>query len=210
MENLRWSAGAIVGSVDWAIEQMTGVSLLNDVVFKYLAGDWRHINMASSAWGEIGDALVAVGQNDSEVLPALAEWTGKGSELANAFITALSLAATKLKGAAGALASALKAFAFVVKLAAKKIGGYIRDIVNRALRIIAEGSVPVAGWVIAAAEIALLVDKIIKLIRDIYKVINFIIDAIESLVRAKAQMVEVADTMSNLVEAAARGIAARS
>ncbi len=210
MENLRWSAGAIVGSVDWAIEQMTGVSLLNDVVFKYLAGDWRHINMASSAWGEIGDALVAVGQNDSEVLPALAEWTGKGSELANAFITALSLAATKLKGAAGALASALKAFAFVVKLAAKKIGGYIKDIVNRALRIIAEGSVPVAGWVIAAAEIALLVDKIIKLIRDIYKVINFIIDAIESLVRAKAQMVEVADTMSNLVEAAARGIAARS
>ena len=56
----------------------------------------------------------------------------------------------------------------------------------------------------------MLVDKIIKLIRDIYKVINFIIDAIESLVRAKAQMVEVADTMSNLVEAAARGIAARS
>ena len=98
----------------------------------------------------------------------------------------------------------------MVKLAAKKIGGYIRDIVNRALRIIAEGSVPVAGWVIAAAEIALLVDKIIILIRDIYKVINFIIDAIESLVRAKAQMVEVADTMSNLVEAAARGIAARS
>lgn len=209
MENVRWSAGPIVGGVDWAIERMTGVSLLNDVIFKYLAGDWRHVTQASSAWSEIGDALVAVGQNGSEVLPALSEWTGKGSELTNAFITALSLATTKLKDVAGVLATALKAFAFVVKQAAELIGKCINAIVTRALRIVAEGSVPVAGWVAAAAETVLLVNQILQMIRKIYAVINFIVDSIEGLVQAKTQLLEVGDTLSNIAEAAARGIAAR-
>ena len=101
MENIRWSAGVVAGSIDWFIEKVFGISLLNDIIFKYVVGDWRLVNMAETAWTEIGDALVAVGQNDSETLPALAEWTGKGSELASAFIAALSLATTKLSAASG-------------------------------------------------------------------------------------------------------------
>ena len=209
MENLRWSAGVVAGSIDWAIEKLTGVSLLNDVIFKYFSGDWRLVNMASSAWSEIGDALVAVGQNDSEVLPALAEWTGKGSEVANLFIAALSQVTTSLRSAAGLMSSLLKLFARFLKDSAKEVGEAIKEIVNTVLRLIAESSIPIAGWVSGAIDAISHIDDVIGWIRKIYSIINYIVDFIEGLVRGKAQMLEVQNTMSNLAEAAVRGVAAR-
>lgn len=209
MENLRWSAGVVAGSVDWAIEKLTGMSLLNDVIFKYFSGDWRLVDMASSAWSEIGDALVAVGQNDSETLPALAEWTGKGSEVANLFIATLSQITTSLRSAASLMSTLLKMFAKFLKQSAKDVGAAIKEIVNTVLRLIAESSIPIAGWVSGAIDAISHIDDVISWIRKIYTIINFIVDFIEGLVRGKAQMLEVQNTMSNLAEAAVRGAAAR-
>lgn len=208
MENLRWSAGVVAGSVDWVIEKVTGVSLLNDIVFKYFNGDWRLVNMAGSAWSEIGDALVAVGQNDSEVLPALSEWTGLGSEVANRFITALSKVTTALRKAAGLMSTLLKAFASFLKQSAQEVGEAIAEIVNTALKLLAKSAIPVAGWVAAAADAVLFINKIIKKIQFIYGIINFIVDFIQNLAYKKAQMIEVQNTMSNLAEAATRRAAA--
>ena len=210
MENIRWSAGVVAGSIDWFIEKVFGISLLNDIIFKYVVGDWRLVNMAETAWTEIGDALVAVGQNDSETLPALAEWTGEGSELASAFIAALSLATTKLSAAAGFMSTLLKVFGFFLKEAAKDLGETINKLVNSLLRKLAEASIPVAGWATAALDSLISFEEDVAMIRRIYMVVNFIVDAIEGFVRGKAQMVEVANTMSNLAEAAARGVAARA
>lgn len=209
MENIRWSAGVIAGGVDWAIEKFTGVSLLNDVVFKFFVGDWRLVNMAKSAWGEIGDALVAVGQNDSEVLPALAEWTGKGSEVANLFIAALAKATTGLSGATGVMSTLLAAFQYFLKEAAKDLGESINFIVNSIVQLLAEMAVPVAGWVAGAIDLVTKIEPVIKKILSIYSLVNMIVDIIEGFVRGKAQLLEVQNTMSNLVEAAARGVAAR-
>ncbi|AOS47795.1 hypothetical protein [Pauljensenia hongkongensis] len=209
MENLRWSAGAIAGSIDWAIEKLTGVSLLNDVVFKYFVGDWRLVNMAKSAWGEIGDALVAVGQNDSEVLPALAEWTGKGSEVTNLFIAALSKATTSLSSATGVMSLLLTGFQLMLKESAKEVGESIRVIANTVALMVAQSAIPVAGWVTAGATAIARADMVIKRIRKIYTIVNMIVDVIESFVRGRAQMLEVQNTMSNLAEAAVRGVAAR-
>lgn len=208
MENLRWSAGVVAGSVDWVIEKVTGVSLLNDVIFKYFSGDWRTVNMAGSAWSEIGDALTAVGQNDSEVLPALSEWTGIGSEVANQFITALSKVTTALRKAAGLMSTLLKAFASFLKQSAQEVGEAIAEIVNTALKLLAKSAIPVAGWVAAAADAVLFINKIIKKIQFIYGIINFIVDFIQNLAYKKAQMIEVQNTMSNLAEAATRRAAA--
>lgn len=208
LENLRWSAGVVAGSVDWVIEKVTGVSLLNDIVFKYFNGDWRLVNMAGNAWSEIGDALVAVGQNDSEVLPALSEWTGLGSEIANRFITALAKVTTALRKAAGLMSTLLKAFASFLKQSAKELGEAIAEIVNTALQLLAESAIPVAGWVAAAATAVLKINKIIKYIQMIYGIINFIVDFIQNLANKKAQMAEVQMTMSNLAEAASRRAAA--
>ena len=152
MKNLRWSAGVVIGGVDWFIEKLTGVSVLNDIIFKYTVGDWRVLDRAKTAWSEIGDALVAVGQNDSEILPALSEWTGKGSEAANAFITALAGATTALNGAASTVSGIIKNVSRVVKQAAKLIGKQLKRLQDKCLRMIAESSVPVAGWIVAAGE----------------------------------------------------------
>ena len=190
------------------IEKVTGVSLLNDIVFKYFNGDWRTVNMAGTAWSEIGDALVAVGQNDSEVLPALSEWTGLGSEIANRFITALAKVTTALRKAAGLMSTLLKAFAAFLKQTAKELGEAIAEIVNTALQLLLEAAIPVAGWATAAVTAIAKINKIIKYIQMIYGVINFIVDFIQNLANKKAQMAEVQNTVSNLAEAASRRAAA--
>lgn len=209
MENLRWSAGLILGGLDWAFEQLFGWSLLNDLVYKNLVGDWRYVDRAASAWGHIDDALVAVGQNDSAILPALSEWVGKGSEACNAFLAALAAATTGVSYAAGAVKGFVSKFAFVVKLAAKGIGFILKKISYKLARVAAEAAIPVVGWAAAAIECATLVNDIISSVRKAYKIVNFLYDAISGLIQAKAKMVEVMHTCANIAEAATRGSMAR-
>ena len=209
MKNLRWSAGVVIGGVDWFIEKLTGVSVLNDIIFKYTVGDWRVLDRAKTAWSEIGDALVAVGQNDSEILPALSEWTGKGSEAANAFITALAGATTALNGAASTVSGIIKTVSRVVKQAAKLIGKQLKRLQDKCLRMIAESSVPVAGWIVAAGEAVAAAQELYDTIKKIYRIINLILTAIENMAQAQAQIIEIRYTISNIAEAAARGAAAR-
>ena len=209
MKNLRWSAGVVIGGVDWFIEKLTGVSVLNDIIFKYTVGDWRVLDRAKTAWSEIGDALVAVGQNDSEILPALSEWTGKGSEAANAFITALAGATTALNGAASTVSGIIKNVSRVVKQAAKLIGKQLKRLQDKCLRMIAESSVPVAGWIVAAGEAVAAAQELYDTIKKIYRIINLILTAIENMAQAQAQIIEIRYTISNIAEAAARGAAAR-
>ena len=209
MKNLRWSAGVVIGGVDWLIEKLTGISVLNDIIFKYTVGDWRVLDRASTAWSEIGDALVAVGQNDSEILPALSEWTGKGSEAANAFIAALAGVTTALNGAAGSVSGIIKNVSKVVKQAAKLIGKQLKRLQDKCLRMIAEASVPVAGWIVAAGEAVKAAQEIYDMVKKIHFIINLIYTAIENMAQAKAQIIEIRYTISNIAEAAARGAAAR-
>ena len=209
MKNLRWSAGVVIGGVDWLIEKLTGVSVLNDIIFKYTVGDWRVLDRASTAWSEIGDALVAVGQNDSEILPALSEWTGKGSEAANAFIAALAGVTTALNGAAGSVSGIIKNVSKVVKQAAKLIGKQLKRLQDKCLRMIAEASVPVAGWIVAAGEAVKAAQEIYDMVKKLHFIINLIYTAIENMAQAKAQIIEIRYTISNIAEAAARGAAAR-
>ena len=209
MKNLRWSAGVVIGGVDWFIEKLTGVSVLNDIIFKYTVGDWRVLDRAKTAWSEIGDALVAVAQNDSEILPALSEWTGKGSEAANAFITALAGATTALNGAASTVSGIIKNVSRVVKQAAKLIGKQLKRLQDKCLRMIAESSVPVAGWIVAAGEAVAAAQELYDTIKKIYRIINLILTAIENMAQAQAQIIEIRYTISNIAEAAARGAAAR-
>ena len=209
MKNLRWSAGVVIGGVDWFIEKLTGVSVLNDIIFKYTVGDWRVLDRAKTAWSEISDALVAVGQNDSEILPALSEWTGKGSEAANAFITALAGATTALNGAASTVSGIIKNVSRVVKQAAKLIGKQLKRLQDKCLRMIAESSVPVAGWIVAAGEAVAAAQELYDTIKKIYRIINLILTAIENMAQAQAQIIEIRYTISNIAEAAARGAAAR-
>ena len=210
LEDLRWKAGFIIGSVDWIIEQLTGQSLLNDYLLKYIIGDWRAVQRASIAWGEIGDALIAVGENDSEILPALSEWTGKGSEAANAFIAALAGATTLLHSAAGTASTVLSLISLGTKILAGLITDLLLDIETTCLGLLTAGTIPVAGWIAASAELVVALDEIYGAISKLYMAYNFIFDLIESAIRAQGQLNEIRLTIANIVEAIIRGVAARA
>lgn len=210
MNDLRWNAGMILGGVDWFIEQITGTSFINDVIAKYVGGDWRIIHCAQTAWSEIGDALIAVGQNDSEILPALSEWTGKGSEAANAFIAALAGGTTLLEGAASLVSTIIGILAAIVKTVAGLIISILGLIEKWCLRALAVAAVPVGGWIASGLEMAAMAAELFPMARKVYSLYNHIFSAIENSARAIGQLNEIRFTLANLAEAAARGIAARA
>lgn len=75
--------------------------------------------------------------------------------------------------------------------------------------MIAESSVPVAGWIVAAGEAVAAAQELYDTIKKIYRIINLILTAIENMAQAQAQIIEIRYTISNIAEAAARGAAAR-
>ena len=80
IESIRWSAGPIFGGVDWIWEELFGYSLIEEIT-KPFVGDWERMREASQAWTHAGDALTAISQNYMGLLPPLAVWQGKGSEI---------------------------------------------------------------------------------------------------------------------------------
>ena len=80
IESIRWSAGPIFGGVDWIWEELFGYSLIEEIT-KPFVGDWERMREASQAWTHAGDALTAISQNYMGLLPPLAVWQGKGSEM---------------------------------------------------------------------------------------------------------------------------------
>lgn len=210
MENLRWKAGPIAGAYDWLVEQLTGISVINDVILKYTVGDWRIVYRAKTAWSEIGDALIAVGRNDSEILPALSEWTGKGSEAANVFIAALAMGTQSLQGATSIMSTILSGLIFIIKKAAGEVLKVLADIEEACINTLVDAAMPVVGWIKGAVDVAWHAWKIYRKIMDIYAIFNMIFDIFESIVEGTDTLLETRMTLSNLAEAAARGIAARS
>ena len=150
IENLRWSAGIVLGSVDWVFEQIFGFSLLDEVVYKPFAGDWNRVQQASEAWTHVGGALGAVSQNTTGMLPAMAEWTGRGSEAFLRAATVIADADSSLaSSAAGAVSVLISGLAILVKEISKAIGRTLETIANFLITKAAEAATPVAGWAVA-------------------------------------------------------------
>ncbi|MDO5094757.1 MAG: hypothetical protein Q4D79_15310 [Propionibacteriaceae bacterium] len=210
VENLRWEAGVILGSLDWVFEKLFGFSFLNDVVYKPFAGDWNRVQAASGAWTIAGDAIGAVSQNTTGILPGLAEWTGKGSEAFAVAAAAMAVADNALGSAASLISTAIKGLAMLVKMITKQIGKILKRLSYKLARIAAEAAIPVVGWAAAVVELATTVNDIYEDFRWAYKWINRIYDFISNIVAAKASIVDTYRQVSQVVEALGRGAAARA
>ncbi|NTV39724.1 MAG: hypothetical protein HGA51_07185, partial [Demequinaceae bacterium] len=92
----------------------------------------------------------------------------------------------------------------VAKLACAAIGSILKKISHKLMRIAIESSVPIAGWIVAAAEIALAIDDIIKWVRRILTLITMILDAITEFIEAKEKIVEAFFAVEDLVSAGIR------
>lgn len=166
IENMRWSAGPILGGVDWLIEQLTGVSLLEDVIMKPFAGDWTGIEEVQQAWLHVGEAMRAVSDNGAGLAESGAFWVGHAGTAYQGGMAAIGLSAIGLATVADAVAGLVGQLVLVSKTAAATIG--------------------------------------FSVIRLIYSIINIIFDVIESVIAARAQLVETLFRMEDLVQVLAQ------
>jgi hypothetical protein len=208
VEDIRWSAGIIFGSVDWVLEKLCGISLLEEVT-KPFSGDWVRIREASFAWNHAGDAMSAVGQNCMALLPPMASWTGKGSEAFLAAMGVLSQAHTVVAGPAGSIASALKMLVTISKQMAALILKILKKLEEKLVKIAMKAAVPVVGWAAAVLDAGFSTYELINDARKVYKWINIIYDFVSGMASNVTQTADAAFRMADLYEGMARGAHAR-
>lgn len=208
LEDIRWSAGVVFGSVDWIWEQLFGWSLLGEIS-KPFTGDWQSLKEASIAWTHAGDALSGVAQNCSALCPPMARWTGQGSEAFLVAAGAMAETHMALSGPCGTVSTLISALASAVKFVVGKVLGLLKDLSYRLLAMAVGAAVPVAGWlvdgIIAAATLVELLDEV----RDAYALVNMLYDLVSGMVSGQTQLLDSASMIADLVEGLARATAAR-
>jgi len=84
IEDQKGNCGFLISKIDWAVDKLTGFSLL-EALFKPIAGDFNAVASMQKGWGEVASALDGLGGNYdglSQQLPSV--WTGlAGSSAAN-------------------------------------------------------------------------------------------------------------------------------
>lgn len=199
VESMRWGAGPLLGGVDWVFEKIAGFSLLEDVIMKPFAGDWTGIEEVSIAWQYLGEASRAVADNTAGLVQQGEFWDGEAGLAFRGGMTAIGGTMFGVGAACDIVSAKVGTLVLVSKSAAAAIGLILNQISQKLLRMAAEATVPVAGWIVAAAEGAHLATKIFSLVRLIYTIVDTIFDAIEGAVEAKAQLVETALLVDDLL-----------
>lgn len=208
IESIRWKAGPIFGGVDWLFEKLAGYSLLEEIT-KPFSGDWERMRQAQFAWTHTGDAMTAIGRNSMALLPPMASWTGRGSEAFVVAAATMSQAHTAAAGPTGTIATSLKVLIMLCKEAVGKILQILDKLSKKLLKIAAAASVPVAGWIVAAAQAGVTVYELISDARWAYSWVNRIYDLVSGMVGNIGGVVDNAMRMADLYEGLARGAMAR-
>ena len=206
IEDLRWSAGLILGGIDWVAEQFLGFSILEDWVLKPLGGDWQAIGRSSIAWGNASTSYLHMAQNFTGLPETTLDWQGAAAE---AFRVSMGLVAAGLVGlssAYGYISSLVGTVASVAKNACALIGAILSWISVKLLRLAAEAAVPVVGWAVAAAEVVELVYKIVTGLRSIQTLFNLILAAVQGFIDGKERLVEMISLIEDLARYAARDV----
>ncbi|KAA9135454.1 hypothetical protein [Microbacterium caowuchunii] len=208
IESMRWGAGPLLGGVDWVFEQVAGFSLLEDVIMKPFAGDWTGIEEVSLAWQHLGQASRAMADNAAGLVEQGEFWDGEAGLAFRGGMVALGTTMYGVGAACDSVSGTVGTLVIVSKAGAATIGFILNKISVKLLRIAAEAAIPIAGWIVAAVEGAILVTEVFSLVRLIYTVVDTIFDAIEGAVQARAQLVEtlllVEDLMQFLVNTGER------
>ncbi|MDQ1204773.1 hypothetical protein [Microbacterium sp. SORGH_AS_0862] len=202
MEDLRWKAGLILGSVDYVAELILGFSILQEYVYKPLAGDWKRIDGASQAWTHEGRAMMELASNFSGLPGQMDQWEGEASLRFGATAGLVSGGAVGLSYAFDAISGLIDKVALASNLAASGIGAALQWIANKLTRLLIESSIPVAGWIVAGVEIIEGMQKVMFYLRLINTLITAILDAISDMVAGREKLVQAAAIVEDLANAA--------
>jgi hypothetical protein len=209
VQDLRWSAGAILGGIDWAAEQFLGYSILDRCIYHPFAGDWEAIFRASEAWGHCGDACFALARNHAALVASTAEtWQGGSGHAFRASMTSVSGGALGMQYAMGYAGDLVKNISTACKLAATGIGMALNFIVNKLLKLAAEAATPVIGWAVGAVTAYSDIEGIIKKVKLIYTIIETIASAIEDFAEGRTALLDKYDVIADLVQGFGRSATA--
>jgi uncharacterized protein YukE len=200
-QDMRWSAGLILGGVDWVFEQLCGYSILEETIYKPFAGDSREVTKAANAWTNSGAVLSAVGLNHARLVPTTTdEWRGDAGD---AFRGAMGLVAEgfhQISTAYEAVAAALDVVSTGMKGICAAIGAGLRTLAQLLLDIAAQASVPVAGWAALAATAYWKVEKVVTVVRLVYTLIETALSLVASFADARVAVVDGVARFEDLAE----------
>lgn len=207
VEELRWNAGLILGSIDWVIDQFLGYSLLEEYVMKPFGGDWLAIGRASSAWSHGGQSLMETSSNFSGLPGQTSDWLGDSANAFQLVLAAMSAATVALSYAYDAVAGLVDLVTTAARIACSAIASAIGLIEMIVLLIIPQLTIPVAGWITATATAMTQIKKVIMIVKGINMAINALMDAINEFIAAKEKITQAVFMAEDLANSAVMRVA---
>jgi hypothetical protein len=211
IEGLKDQCGFLISSIDWAVDQLTGWSML-EALFKPIAGDFNALASMQKAWGNVGTAVGAVGDNYDGVADQLPSvWTGKAAHAASGRLRDIAdmhdgqkEASQHIQDQLGHVLEVAQATAEVVAAAVN----FVNDVIQELLLDAASGPL---GWAKGAFSAPGKARKVINLIhRGIEAIEKFTraVKAVVTVLRYVNVALSAADTVldfGNVVESTRAG-----
>jgi hypothetical protein len=209
VQDLRWSAGALLGGIDWVAEKFIGFSILDRCVFHPLAGDWQGIYRGCEAWAHAGDAAKAIAQNHAGLVASTpTTWEGMSGNSFRGAMTAVAGGALGLSEAYAYASGMIKTLSTVCKLACTGIGMALKWIANTLLEMAAEAATPVIGWAVGAFNGYKQIQGVITKVKLVYTILETIASAIEDFVEAKTAILDKLGLLEDLLSGIGKSAAA--
>jgi uncharacterized protein YukE len=209
VQDLRWSAGALLGGIDWVAEKFIGFSILDRCVFHPLAGDWQGIYRGCEAWAHAGDAAKAIAQNHAGLVASTpTTWEGMSGNSFRGAMTAVAGGALGLSEAYSYASGMIKTLSTVCKLACTGIGMALKWIANTLLEMAAEAATPVVGWAVGAFNGYKQIQGVITKVKLVYTILETIASAIEDFAEAKTSILDKLGLLEDLLSGIGKSAAA--
>jgi len=211
LEQLRSEAGVIVGTIDQAIEELTGFSVLQEWIAKPLAGDWDAFARGANAWEAAGKAVGGVAENMIALPRQIgAAWVGEAAAAFSASqvkvagaLTVFQPLSIGMKQWCTALTEMSVYIAKMIMSAIKELSYKVAGMLSAAATVI--GAVSVPAWVASIVQSVTTWTKRIRQGIDMFtkfvKMVQKIVDAVRRAVQAIQVLLNTAQSALHAVGA---------
>jgi hypothetical protein len=179
-DTLRWSAGPLLGGLDWLAVQIFNYSFIAELV-EPIAGDWVGLEKGAEAWQHAGEASAAVGANFAAAAQdALLSWHGEAADAFGARATSVADGFTQYADGCYAMSEVTAALLDLCKATAQSIAGILGFVGDYLTRLAAEAAVPVAGWIVGVIDGAASGAALLRKLEQGYRLLQRVLDAVET------------------------------
>lgn len=201
------SCGFLIGHLLGFCRDAFGTDPMLELV-KPLCGDWGLMGVAQQGWGDAGKICAAVGENFTALDAGTTDvWDGEAATAFRSRMDSLGgTYATYAKGCelTGELTGSLIEVAKSACLGVGTLISFIGDILER---LIIEASVPVIGWLVGAADIAIHIRSFWQKFDRAISLIRRVLDAIEKTVKAIYSIINIMHALKLAMTTVAGGLA---